>query len=167
MRRKPRGQDIAVLLQTRLSSAMGKSISWVRPCATPSCSAGEVVKVRNWCALATTLDQLARARHPAHFPAGQRKDLAGRTDAHTTARACPARSRAEYAACRHRRDAHRPRRRSRPPRSPAPPAPASRVRRGSNTRPTGLSGELIRIGAGLRRDRGAQVPLLPVASRAA
>ena len=69
-------------------------------------------------------DQLARSHHPADLPAGQRKDLSRRTDPHGTARACPARSPAEYAAGRHRSDAHRPRRRS-------PPALLSRTARAS------------------------------------
>ena len=63
-------------------SARGKSISCVRPWATPSCSAGGVVKVRNWCALADHLDQRARSRHPAHLPAGEGENLSRRTDPH-------------------------------------------------------------------------------------
>ena len=151
-------------LCSRAVSASGKSISWVRPCATPSCSAGEVVKVRNWCALATTRDQLARARHPAHFPAGQREDLARRADPHHALAHARQRGQGNMRRGRRRPDAHRPRRRSPRRRFPAPPCASVSSSSRLKTRPAGLCGELIRMARGLRRRSRRAAPLRSAAS---
>ena len=91
-----------------------------RPAATAFCRFGGVVKVRNWCARATRVDQRRRSACPADLPAGRRERSCRRNRCAGSVRACPATSSAAGARIRRTPGARRPRRRRH--RRHAPPA---------------------------------------------